>query len=431
MSQMKKKTYKDINETIYFKTLKNGLPVYLLPKRNMSKTFAIFTTDYGSIDQSFIPLNGDEQVTVPDGIAHFLEHKLFEKEDRDIFNDFGKLGASPNAFTSFTKTAYLFSATNFIEENVEILLDFVQSPYFSDESVEKEKGIIEQEIKMYDDQVEWRSFMGTIEAMFENHPVNIDIAGTVSSIYQITKEDLYLCYETFYHPSNMLLFIIGNFDPDSMMKKIEENQEQKIFKEIVEIKRYYPEEKAQVAIKDHIIHMPVSIPRMTIGIKESIEELTGDGYLHKDLLQSMIVDFFFSRGGAFYQKLYRENLIDRSFYFSPTLEKNFGYTLIGGNTEEPERFKNTLYHLLQSTKDYEFSDEDVNLMKRKRIGKMLRAMNSLEFIANEFTHYQMLDINLFEIIPKLNELTTDDFNEYITHWIEEERLTSCLIKPKA
>src|SRR5690625_1830063 len=151
---MNKRSYEQFNETVYTKTLPNGLPVTLLPKREMSKTFAIFTTNYGSIDRSFTPMNKTEQVTVPDGVAHFLEHKLFEKEDRDVFADFGKLGASPNAYTSFTKTAYLFSATNHIKENVEILLDFVQSPYFSDDSVEKEKGIIEQEIKMYEDQAE-------------------------------------------------------------------------------------------------------------------------------------------------------------------------------------------------------------------------------------------------------------------------------------
>src|SRR5699024_3529461 len=272
---MIKKHYDQINETIYTKTLKNGLPVTLLPKAEMSKTFAIFTTDYGSIDQSFVPLTGSEQVTVPDGIAHFLEHKLFEKEDRDVFMDFGKLGASANAYTSFTKTAYLFSATKHIEENVETLLDFVQEPYFSDDSVEKEKGIIEQEIKMYDDQVDWRAFMGTIEAMFDSHPVNIDIAGTVPSIYKITKEDLYLCYETFYHPSNMTLFIIGNFDPESLMELIEKNQNSKSFEQAKDIERFFPEEGEEVAKKSLEITMPVSIPKMTIGIKESVEELSG------------------------------------------------------------------------------------------------------------------------------------------------------------
>lgn len=217
---MHKQTYVDIEETLYTKKLENGLTVLLLPKQEMSKTYGLFSTDYGSIDQTFVPINDDREITVPDGIAHFLEHKLFEKEDRDVFADFSKQGASPNAFTSFTKTAYLFSATNHIEKNVLTLLDFVQDPFFSEASVEKEKGIIAQEIKMYNDQPNWQSFMGTIQAMFKNHPVKIDIAGTVESIEKITKDDLYTCYRTFYHPENMTFFLTGNFNGEEMMSLI-------------------------------------------------------------------------------------------------------------------------------------------------------------------------------------------------------------------
>src|SRR5690625_2765891 len=212
---MKPIDYRAIDETLYRKTLANGLTVFLLPREQMEKTFAIFSTDYGSIDQTFVPIGESDAINVPEGVAHFLEHKLFEKEDYDVFTNFSKQGASANAYTSFTKTAYLFSATANIEQNVKTLIDFVQDPYFSDESVEKEKGIIAQEIMMYDDQPGWQLFMGTIKNMFHKHPVNIDIAGTVDSIETITKEDLYVCYETFYHPENMTLFIAGNFNPRS------------------------------------------------------------------------------------------------------------------------------------------------------------------------------------------------------------------------
>src|SRR5699024_4753107 len=211
---MKHNYYQQIEEDIYSEILPNGLRVYILPKKEMAKTFSIFTTNYGSIDQSFVPLNEKDITHVPDGIAHFLEHKLFEKEDRDVFQDFSKQGASANAFTSFTKTAYLFSATSNIQKNLETLIDFVQDPYFSEESVEKEKGIIAQEIKMYDDQPDWRAFFGTIKSLYHHHPVQIDIAGTVESIHKITKDDLYTCYHTFYHPSNMTLFVAGNVDPE-------------------------------------------------------------------------------------------------------------------------------------------------------------------------------------------------------------------------
>src|SRR5690625_908237 len=153
----------------------------------MAKTYGLFSTNYGAIDQTFIPIGEESKVTVPEGVAHFLEHKLFEKEDRDVFADFGKQGASPNAYTSFTKTAYLFSATKNIEENVETLINFVQDPYFSEQSVEKEKGIIAQEINMYDDQPDWQSFMGTIKSMFKNHPVNIDIEEQLIRFMKLQK----------------------------------------------------------------------------------------------------------------------------------------------------------------------------------------------------------------------------------------------------
>src|SRR5690625_2252051 len=232
-------------------------------------------TDYGSMHNTFKPLNKETAINVPDGIAHFLEHKLFEKKDRDVFTDFVKHGASPNAYTSFSKTAYLFSTTENVHENVEILLDFVQDPYFSDESVEKEKGIIAQEIKMYEDEPGCQSFMGAVKNMYTNLPINIDIAGTVNSINKITKEDLYTCYETFYHPSNMALFVIGNFDVDILAELIEQNQLQKSFAEVQSIEVSLPAEPAQVATEKSTITLPVSIPRS----EEHTSELQSRGHL--------------------------------------------------------------------------------------------------------------------------------------------------------
>lgn len=320
---MNKKTYPEIDEVIYTKKLDNGLSVFLMPRPEVEKTYAIFSTAYGSIDQKFVPIGKSEMITVPDGVAHFLEHKLFEKEDGDVFADFGKLGASANAFTSFTKTAYLFSATDHIEENVKTLIDFVQDPYFTEETVEKEKGIIAQEIKMYDDQPDWQSFMGTVKALFKNHPVNIDIAGTVDSIMKITKDDLYTCYHTFYHPENMSLFIIGNFDAESMLRLIEENQAAKQFEPMNEITREFPDEPDEAASESVEINMPVSIPKCTVGIKESSSHLKGQDFLKKELLTTMVLDHYFGRGGEFYQELYDEELIDGSFSFETTIDSNF------------------------------------------------------------------------------------------------------------
>lgn len=425
-----KDVYKDIEEIIYKKKLNNGLTVLLLPKEEMSKTYSLFTTKYGSIDQTFIPFNQDEKVTVPDGIAHFLEHKLFEKEDRDVFSDFGKLGAAANAYTSFTKTAYLFSATANIEKNVEILLDFVQDPYFSEQSVEKEKGIITQEIKMYNDQPDWQSFMGIIKSMFKDHPVKSDIAGTVDSIQKITKDDLYMCYETFYHPENMTLFIAGNFNVDSMMELIENNQTKKTFPTLGEIKRFFPDEQKEVAIKEQTVVMPVSIPKVSIGIKESNKKMDPNVHLKKDLFQSMFLDYYFSTGGPFYQTLYEENLIDDSFEFSTSLEESFGYSMIASNTQDPILLSNRVKELLLSTREAAFSKERFDMIKKKKIGQMLRSMNSLEFIANQYTHYDMLGIDFFQLIPTIQSLTLDEANNFIKNWIDKQRLAVFTILPE-
>src|SRR3954467_6569651 len=239
---MEKISFDQLQEELYHEKLANGLNVYILPKSGFNKSFATFTTNYGSIDNHFVPLGSEEYIKVPDGIAHFLEHKLFEKEDGDVFQQFSRQGASANAFTSFTRTAYLFSSTSDVEKNLETLVDFVQSPYFSEKTVEKEKGIIGQEITMYDDNPDWRLYFGLIQNLYQNHPVKIDIAGTIESISHISKDLLYECYNTFYHPSNMLLFVVGPVDVQKIMEQIKENQKKKNFDPISDIKRQFEEE---------------------------------------------------------------------------------------------------------------------------------------------------------------------------------------------
>ncbi|MCT2534589.1 insulinase family protein [Aquibacillus koreensis] len=426
---MNKKTYEQLKENLYSEQLDNGLSVFLLPKPEMSKTYGIFSTDYGSIDNTFVPIGQTEPITVPDGIAHFLEHKLFEKEDRDVFQDFTKRGASANAFTSFTKTAYLFSSTSNIEENVQTLLDFVQDPYFSEQSVEKEKGIIGQEITMYDDQPDWRSFFGTIQSMYQHHPVQIDIAGTIKSIDKITKDDLYTCYNTFYHPSNMTFFVAGNFDPEKMMQLIKANQQAKSFAPKEEIKRTFPEEPDQVAKKKHVINMPVSVSKCLIGIKEKMDHSDHQSFIKKELLIDMLLDHFFSRSGEYYQELYENDLIDNSFSFETNMEKNFGFSIIGGNTQKPDELADKLTSILINLKEATIDIEDFKRIKRKKIGQLLRSLNSLEFISSQFIHYHLLGIDLFEILPVIESLTVEDANEFIKHWIDEERIAVCQIVP--
>ncbi|QHS22310.1 insulinase family protein [Virgibacillus sp. MSP4-1] len=427
---MKTKTLNQIQETLYFDTLDNGLDVYLLPRDEMEKTFGIFSTKYGSVDRTFTPLNKDEYVTVPDGIAHFLEHKMFEKEDGDVFQQFTKQGASANAFTSFTRTAYLFTSTENVNENVETLLDFVQEPYFTEETVEKEKGIIAQEIKMYDDQPDWRLFFGTIGSMYESHPVKIDIAGTVDSIQEITKDDLYTCYETFYHPSNMILFVTGKFDPEDMMRKIKENQGRKSFHPADEIKRSFPEEPVEVAKKEKEIYMPVSVSKCLVGIKEDPSQLTKDKLPKLKLVTQMVYDFLFSKSGPYYEELYNENLIEDGFDYEVHIEENFAFSFVGGNTQKPKELSAKLKEMLLKIKNEQWSDEVFARMKRKQTGDLLKTLNSLEGTANQFIDYHQLGLNYFDLYETLNDMTKEEFEQILQDWISEERISTCYILPE-
>lgn len=422
--------FQQLDETLYYKQLSNGLDVYILPKKGFSKTFVTFTTKYGSIDRTFVPIGETEPVTVPDGIAHFLEHKMFEKEDGDVFQKFSEVGAQANAFTSFTRTAYLFSATDHIYKSTETLLDFVQEPYFTEETVNKEKGIIGQEITMYDDQPDWRLYFGAIENMYHNHPVKIDIAGTIESIDGITAEHLYTCYNTFYHPSNMLLFVIGAVDPVEMMAFIEDNQNKKTFQEPTDIKRLFDEEPTNVAEKERVLHMDVQKPKVYVGLKAKQVDLSGEEMLKHELAVQIGVECLFGRASSFYTDVYENGLIDESYGYDFSLENGYGFALIGSDSEQPEQLAKRIKEKLAETeKGNVFTSEDVERIKRKKIGFFLRALNSIEFIANQFTRYKFNDMNLFDVVPVLETITVEDIEKAFTTIQGEEQQTVFTIMP--
>ncbi|MEK4530961.1 EF-P 5-aminopentanol modification-associated protein YfmH [Solibacillus sp. FSL K6-1554] len=422
--------FQQLDETLYYKQLNNGLDVYILPKKGFSKTFVTFTTKYGSIDRTFVPIGETEPVTVPDGIAHFLEHKMFEKEDGDVFQKFSEVGAQANAFTSFTRTAYLFSATDHIYKSTETLLNFVQEPYFTEETVNKEKGIIGQEITMYDDQPDWRLYFGAIENMYHNHPVKIDIAGTIESIDGITAEHLYTCYNTFYHPSNMLLFVIGAVDPVKMMAFIEDNQNKKTFQKPTDLKRLFDEEPTNVAEKERVLHMDVQKPKVYVGLKAKQVDLSGEEMLKHELAVQIGVECLFGRASSFYTDVYENGLIDESYGYDFSLENGYGFALIGSDSEQPEQLAKLIKEkLAQSEQENLFTSEDVERIKRKKIGFFLRALNSIEFIANQFTRYKFNDMNLFDVVPVLETITVEDIVNAFKTIQGEEQQTVFTIMP--
>ena len=422
--------YEQLQETLYHEKMSNGLDVYVLPKKGFNKTYAVFTTKYGSIDNRFVPLGKNEMVHVPDGIAHFLEHKLFEKADGDVFQDFSKQGASANAFTSFTRTAYLFSSTSNVERNLETLIDFVQDPYFTEKTVEKEKGIIGQEINMYDDNPDWRLYFGVIENMYKEHPVRIDIAGTVESISHITKDLLYECYETFYHPSNMLLFIVGPVDPEAIISQVRENQGKKPYTDQPEIKREEVKEQEAVFRKEKEIKMNVQGPKCLVGLKSKNPFKLGKELLKHELPMNLLLEALFGKSSAQYESLYEKGYIDETFSFDFTAEYGFGFAAIGGDTPEPDQLAEDISSMLLRAGEL-ITAEKIELARKKKIGTFLKALNSPEYIANQFTRYAFLDMSLFDVVTVLEQITLEDVQNVIQEEIAADRLTVCKVVPKS
>ncbi|ALC90952.1 zinc protease [Bacillus sp. FJAT-18017] len=424
---MEKIEFSQLKEELYYEKLPNGLDVYILPKQGFNKTYATFTTKYGSIDNTFKPPGKSEYVKVPDGIAHFLEHKLFEKEDGDVFQQFSRQGASANAFTSFTRTAYLFSSTSRVEENLETLMDFVQEPYFSEKTVEKEKGIIGQEITMYDDNPDWRLYFGLIENMYHNHPVKIDIAGTIESIAKIDKDMLYECYNMFYHPSNMLLFVVGPVEPEKIMGQIKDNQTKKQFEARNEVERKFEPEAVGVSNPKKVLEMNVQTPKCLVGLKAQNVGTNGEEMLIQELSINLLLDILFGKSSGNYTRLYDEGLIDETFSFDYTQEHGFGFAMVGGDTARPDELANALRGVLENTG--EISADQLERAKRKKIGSFLRAINSPEFIANQFTRYAFNEMDLFAVVPVLEKITLDDIQKVSRDLFSEERFTVCQVVP--
>ncbi|HAP7632990.1 insulinase family protein [Enterococcus faecium] len=428
---MNKTEYEQINETLYHEVLPNGLTVYLLPKNDYHKTYGLFSTNYGSIDNEFIPYGKKEKVKVPDGIAHFLEHKLFEKEDGDVFQLFGKQGASANAFTSFTKTSYLFSTTDQVEKNLTTLIDFVQAPYFTEETVNKEKGIIGQEIQMYEDDPNWRMFFGILNNLYPTHPLHIDIAGTVESIDKITAQDLYTCYRTFYQPSNMVLFVVGKMEPEKLMKLIRENQEAKNFPPKQEIVRYFPENTKEI-IKQSALEAAITRDKFVLGIK-GLDTLPQEGteLLRYKTAINLLFQMILGNTSRNYLAMYNQGIIDDSFGFEFSLDREFHFADFSGDTDEPEKAAEKVKEIILGfADDPEVSETNLDLLKKKMLGQYFQSLNSIEYIANQFTQSLFGDRTLFDLPEIIDSIQMKDVLAAGEAFISEEAFSEFYMRPK-
>jgi len=424
---IKLREFERIDETVYEYTHESGLKAFLIQKKGYSKKFAAFATRFGSVNNKFV-IPGETSVTnVPDGTAHFLEHKLFEQKDGSVMDKFSKLGSNPNAYTSFAQTVYLFSCTDGFSENFRLLLDFVQNPYITDESVEKEKGIIGQEIMMYRDNPGWRSFFNLLEAFYFENPVKIDIAGSIESIGQINRETLYKCFNTFYHPSNMVLCIVGDVNHEDTFRQIEE----RIVKtdRMPEIKTVFPQEPESV--KQHYIEqsLSVSMPMFQMGFKDVDWERKGIESLKREIAVKMLLEALMGRSSRLYDELYGKGLINSTFEYDYTIEESFAFSTFGGESSNPEEVRDRLISEIESCKKSGIDRSTFERIKKVMYGRFIRQLNSVERISHTFLSVYFRDINMFEYPDVCDRITYDYVWDLFNRHFNPDRLCLSVIKP--
>jgi M16 family peptidase len=417
-----------IEETFYKGVHESGLPVYVLKKENYSKYYSILSTRYGSVDSAF-QFPGDREYTiVPDGIAHFLEHKLFEQEDgTNAFDKYAALGASANAFTSFNNTAYLFSCTSHFNENFDHLLNFVSHPYFTRENVEKEQGIIAQEIRMYDDDANWRVFFNLIDCLYINHPVKKDIAGTVESISKITKDILFDTYHTFYHPENMVLYIAGDVNLEEISDIIDRNIAKREVPFNAEVKPI--EEPGGINRKEKVQKLSVSTPIFNCGYKDKNVNLRGKDLLKRNLMTSILLKMFASESSELYEKLYSQGLINDSFGTDMTCFYDYSFVQFEGESKEPRRVAAMILEQAAKLKEYGLNQDDFERTKKLMYGKYVKSFNSIEAIGNSFCSDYFLGIEPFAFFEVYEDIHFSEVQNRFHELFDENMFAVSIIEP--
>ena len=421
---MKQKFYDRIGETVYSETLPNGLKICVVPKSGFTKKYAFFATRYGGMDTRF-QLDG-QWLDTPAGIAHYLEHKMFDTKEGNALQELAKNGAEPNAFTSNAMTGYYFDSTDHFEENLEILLSFVSIPYFTEESVAKEQGIIGQEIRMIEDNPDWQIYTRMLKAMYSENPARTSIAGTVESISHITAQTLYDCHKAFYTPSNMILTVVGDVDPIHVVdiaRRILPREGGAV------IPRDYGMEPENVAEHETSIAMEVSSPQFLVGFKcAPVEE--GEEYLRAAVIGDLACDILLGDSSPLYQRLYDQSLINTSFGGAHEMLPGIAYLYAGGDSKDARTVAMEIRKEAESLVREGIDSEFYERVKRAAFGSNLRGLDSFENIAVSLTegYFHGYDPLVF---PKVFEsVTKEDVVEFLRTNIREERMVLSEIVPK-
>lgn len=414
---------KRINEKVYVETLENNMKIMVIPKHETQNKYIIWATKFGSIDNHFVDPTTKEEVRVPDGIAHYLEHKMFEqKSGVDSLYTLMGLGLLANAYTTSDHTAYLFGGTENFYPGLDELMDYVQHPYYTDENVEKERGIIGQEINMYDNEPFSKLYINCMKGMYKNNTINIDTAGTVESISHITKETLYSCYNTFYHPSNMVMVIAGDFEPEFIVAEVKKRLLPR--EPMGEIKRIYDEEPDEINRKYTEAAMDVNMPMFMIGYKDSPDK----GNLFKRQIASEIAfNSLLGRCSEAYQDMYDEGLLMSELEMDYEFSRNYAHMIIMGESKNPEKVRDIVVNTLEKS---EITSEDFDRCKKKIYGDFTSEFNSVENIGRMFVQDAVKDYNSMDYLKALDEVNIDYVNKIQKELMNETRETLSVVKGK-
>lgn len=401
----------------------SGLDIYICEMPGFSSVEALFGTKYGSVNTMFRMRDDKEYTVVPEGIAHFLEHKLFENEDCDVFELYAKTGANGNAFTSFDKTCYLFNCSGNYQESLKILLDFVQKPYFTQATVDKEQGIIGQEIKMTNDNPEWRVFFNMLRCMYHEHPVKIDIAGTVESIAEIDAELLYKCYYTFYNLNNMVLSIAGNIKADEVLAICDECLKPCEDKGLETV---FPDEPDTIVEKEIYEVQPVGVPIFHIGYK--CRPCSGQERLRKTMAASLAVSLINDASTEMYKKLLDEGVINSSFGGEVFVGDGYFSVIFSGESCSPEIVRDSIINEVGRLIREGIAEKDFQRIKKSAYGMAVRELNNVEVVANLMISSHMEGSGPYDSIEVLSEMTSQDVLEFIRSEFDPDKLVLSVIK---
>ncbi len=416
-----------LNESVYRIIHESGLEIQYMPKAGYTKKFAYFATRYGAMYNKFEIADGALK-EMPLGVAHFLEHKIFEESDGDIFDKFSRLGANVNAFTNFNSTAYMFSTVDNFYDCLGLLLGFVQRCHLTDENVEKEKGIISQEIKMYDDDPDWKVYFNTLKEMYHKHPVREDVAGSIESVHSTTREQLQMCYDSFYTPENMILFIIGDLSLEEVMEVVEKNITDEYASRKALPKLVIPKEPKSVREKEVRQVMNVPVPLFMIGYKDTEILEQPKEALKKTIAMKLALDMHFGRSSSFYAKNYESGLINASFYQEYSSGMQYAHVMFGGESSEYEKVNFAIQDEIQSIHKNGIDHDGFTRVKRKAIGRYLSAFNSVQYVAGAFVSYFMKHMDLFDYLGILEEMSPEFVEETIKKHLKTENVVLSVVE---